>query len=416
MNGSRDEQPFGQPEPDESPFLPDVTAPASGPGAPPPLGYPPQGAAAASPPPRPMHSPMPPYQPAPPYGWQGAPPPGPMPPPSRPPVYQPAPPPKKSKAVKFLAIGIILLFIVGVFGLMMLLGLATSLPGLGSSIAMLEVEGPIYTTRKHLEFVQDFEKKDNWKAMVIRIESPGGASSATQELFDEIVRVKNTTGKPVVVSMGNTAASGGYYLALAGDKVYATPSTLTGSIGVIMSIPNIEELLDKIGYQPRTIKSGEFKDMGDYAREWTPEERALIQGLIDNVFEQFLDDVVAARRQAISRAIQNKDLLEEFPDLAGVLAGDTATTSPVEWFARQVCDGRVFTGEQALDYGFVDAIGGLPDAVRYAEEQAGLKHPANIVSSKKPPTLMDVLTGNTQAFLGAFGPRHPILQFRWTLP
>ena len=120
--------------------------------------------------------------------------------------------------------------------------------------------------------------------------------------------------------MGNAAASGGYYLALAGDHVFATPSTLTGSIGVIMSIPNIEELFDKIGYQPRTIKSGEFKDIGDIAREWTPRERALLQGLIDNVFEQFVGDVIAVRGESIEDAIADKDLQAEFPGL-GFRAG-----------------------------------------------------------------------------------------------
>ncbi|GAB4312644.1 MAG: signal peptide peptidase SppA [Candidatus Sumerlaeia bacterium] len=302
----------------------------------------------------------------------------------------------------------------------LLSGALNHMPGLsaiGESVALLEVEGPILDTRRHLEFVQQFEQKSNWKAMVIRIESPGGASAVTQELFSEIQRVKNETGKPVIVSMGNTAASGGYYLALAGDKLYATPSTITGSVGVILSIPNLEELFDKIGYQPRTVKSGEFKDLGDVGREWTPREKALLQGLIDNVFTQFFNDVVTQRRAAIMQALQSEPALrEEFPDLNDVLSDDSPTTDPVRWFARQICDGRVITGEQALRYGFVDALGGLPDALREAERRAGLKHPANVISSKKAPTLMDLLSGNVRSMLDALGPRHPTLQFRWTLP
>lgn len=389
MSDSRDDKNWGQPEPGESPFI----FPESTGGSPPPPPSPP-----------PQRAPQ-----QPPFAYQQAP------PPSRPPMYQPSPP-RKTNPLKIMLVVIAILFTLGFLGVVMLMGLAKGLPGIGSSIALLEVEGPIYDTRDHMEFVQQFEQKSSMKAMVIRIDSPGGASAATQELYDEIQRVKIMTGKPVVVSMGNAAASGGYYLALAGDHVFATPSTLTGSIGVIMSIPNIEELFDKIGYQPRTIKSGEFKDMGDMAREWTPREKALIQGLIDNVFEQFLGDVVDARSGAIAKAIEDKDLQAEFPGLAGVVSGDSPTTSPVEWFARQVCDGRIFTGEQALTYGFVDEIGGLPDAIRLAEELAGIGHPATVVSSKKPPTFLDVLSGNTKALLEAFGPRHPVMQFRMTLP
>jgi protease-4 len=188
--------------------------------------------------------------------------------------------------------------------------------------------------------LREAEKDDNVEAVVLRINSPGGAAAASREIRDQVVKL-GRSGKKVVASMGDVAASGGYMVACAADKILANPSTTTGSIGVIMQLQNTEELYDKLGIRTITIKSGPHKDMGSPDRPLTEEEREILQSMIDDMYDQFVS-VVAEGRNMTKEEV------------------------------RQVADGRVFTGRQALELGLVDQLGDFYDAVEVAKEMAGI--------------------------------------------
>jgi protease-4 len=194
------------------------------------------------------------------------------------------------------------------------------------------------------DLVKDYltraEKDEAVKAIVLRIESPGGEIAPCQEILWEIERVKET--KPIVVSMGGTAASGGYYISTKADKVVALPTTMTGSIGVISQVINVEELFEKLGIQIETFKGGKYKDMYSGYREMTPEEKEIMQGMVDEYYELFVD-VVAEGREL------SKD---EVRDLA---------------------TGQIYTGTEAKELGLVDALGGLDTAIDLAMELAGIE-------------------------------------------
>lgn len=178
------------------------------------------------------------------------------------------------------------------------------------------------------------------RAVVLRLNTPGGSAAASQEIGAEIRRVREA-GKPVVVSMGDVAASGGYWIAANADRIVASPATITGSIGVIWQVATYAELYRKLGIQVETVKSGAFKDMGNPARPLSDEERALIQALVDDVYDQFVDVVAEGRRLPRPRVLE-------------------------------LADGRVFTGRQALKLGLVDELGTLHDAIDRAAELAGI--------------------------------------------
>ena len=172
----------------------------------------------------------------------------------------------------------------------------------GERIARVDVIGPIFDADETIKQLKRYAHDDRVKAIVVRIDSPGGEVAPSQELYRQIRTIRRE-GKPVVASMGSVAASGGYYVALAAEKIYANPGTLTGSIGVIAQFPNVQELVAKIGVKVTVIKSGKHKDLGNPLRELSPEERELIQGVIDDVYQQFLDAVVESRdidRDAVS--------------------------------------------------------------------------------------------------------------------
>ncbi len=189
------------------------------------------------------------------------------------------------------------------------------------------------------------------KAVLIRINSPGGSASASQEMYEAVMRLRKE--KPVICSMGDVAASGGYYTAAACDKIYANRATTTGSIGVITSLLNYQELFAKIGLDQATIKSGKFKDAGNPARPLTPEERQLFQQLIDNLYNQFIDDIVAGRKEATGGTLTREKLLK-------------------------LADGRVYSGEQAAKNGLIDETGDLYTALLFARKKAGLPEDAPV--------------------------------------
>lgn len=200
------------------------------------------------------------------------------------------------------------------------------------------------------------------KALVVHIDSPGGSAAAAQEIYLSLRSFKDRTGRPVLAAMGDVAASGGYYVACAADKIYALPSTLTGSIGVIWQSVNIGQLLANWGIKPETLKAGRFKDTGSFFRSLTPQERELLQRMLDDVHEQFIADVAKGRRLPVEKV-------------------------------RAVADGRVLTGRQAKALGLVDALGSLEDAVRDARQQVNLPDTAPVWTLQRRRGLLDRLMG-----------------------
>jgi len=201
------------------------------------------------------------------------------------------------------------------------------------------------------------------KAVVLRINSPGGSIGAVQEIYEEVNRLREK-GKKVVVSMGDVAASGGYYIACAADKIVANPGTVTGSIGVLMSFGNMEELFRKIGIKVEVIKRGRHKDIGSLSREMTSEEKKLLQGLIDDAYNQFLQAVIKGRNLERNEA-------------------------------DKIAQGQVFTGQQAKDLGLIDEIGNFQDAVRLAGKLAGIPGEPKVIELPKPfPRIFDILSSH----------------------
>jgi len=232
----------------------------------------------------------------------------------------------------------------------------------GNRVGLIEVKGAIISSQDTVKQIKDWRKDPSIKAIVIRIDSPGGAVGPSQEIYREIRRTIGT--KPVVVSMGSVAASGGYYIASAANYIVANPRTITGSIGVIIHFPNLRELFGKIGYQMVTIKSGQFKDIGNPAREMTPEEKELLQATIDETYHQFVRDVALARNLSEDRV-------------------------------REVADGRIIMGEKALALKLVDQLGNFEDAVAKAGELAKIEGEPEVVKAKKSKfSLLDFVLGS----------------------
>lgn len=231
-----------------------------------------------------------------------------------------------------------------------------------ASIALLRVEGPIIDVDWHIDQVQKLREDVNIKGVVLRIDSPGGAIAPTQELYKELLRLREE--KPVVTSMGTVAASGGYYLSCATDWIICNPGTITGSVGVIMEFTNLGEMLQKLGIGTRTIKSGKFKDTGNPTREMTAEEERLLTDMIMDTYDQFVDAVLAGR-------------------------------SVEEGAVKPYFDGRIMTGRQALKLGLVDELGNINDALVKTAEMAGLPQvPDEIYEPQRErPGLIDILFG-----------------------
>lgn len=212
--------------------------------------------------------------------------------------------------------------------------------GFGEKVGVIEIKDVIIDSKKWLKQIKDFREDNTIKAIVLRIDSPGGAVGPSQEVYEEIR--KTIKKKKVIASMGAVAASGGYYIASAASGVIANPGTITGSIGVIMGYTNFETLFEKIGLYPVVIKSGQYKDIGSPVREMTDAERQLLQQFIDTVHTQFINHVAEGRHM-----------------------------DPAE--IRKIADGRIFSGEKAKELGLVDRLGNFEDAIDYAGELGGIK-------------------------------------------
>ena len=226
------------------------------------------------------------------------------------------------------------------------------------SLGVVAVEGVILESEPTIRKLRQLQKNPSVKGIIVRINSPGGAVAPSQEIFSELLRLRKH--KKVFVSISSVAASGGYYIAVGSDRIFANPGSLTGSIGVIMQSYNIEELLSRVGVKPVTIKSGKNKDLGSMFRPLKKEERKLLESVLQNTHEQFIEAV------AENRTID----LEQVTELA---------------------DGRVFTGKQAAELGLVDELAGFREVVEKMRNELNIQKEVELIYAKDEEKLFQQL-------------------------
>lgn len=252
-----------------------------------------------------------------------------------------------------------------------------------NGIGVIDLQGIMMSPEETLADLAEFRRDDNIKAILVRIDSPGGAVGAAQEIYQDIQRTAKT--KPVIASMASVAASGGYYAALGATTIFANPGTMTGSIGVIIKFANLEKILDKVGYQAEVIKSGENKDIGSFSRAMTPAERGLLQEMIDTVHSQFIQAVADRRKMGVEQV-------------------------------RPLADGRIFTGSQAKELGLIDQLGNFTDAIEAAMKLAGIsgEQPNLIYPTPKDFSVLELLAGEkAQNAFNLLSPSIPSLMYQW---
>ena len=234
----------------------------------------------------------------------------------------------------------------------------------GSKVAIVPIEGEILDARDTVDALHRYAENSMVRAIVVRINSPGGAIAPSQEIYEAIRSVRASSGKPIVASLDSVAASGGYYIAAACDQIVTNPGSITGSIGVILQWMETKDLIEWAKLKPQTITAGAMKDVGSPYRDMTDAERAYLQSVVAQLHSQFIRAVAAGRKGKMTEAD-----------------------------VTSIADGRIFTGEQALSLKLVDSLGNLDDAVRTAAKLGGVHgKPATIYPRRRRPTLFDVLT------------------------
>ncbi|MBD3422081.1 MAG: signal peptide peptidase SppA [Chitinivibrionales bacterium] len=238
----------------------------------------------------------------------------------------------------------------------------------GAKIGLVRVRDIIYESDSYVKQLKEYREDESVLGVIMRINSPGGTVAPAQEIFAEVMRYR-AAQKPLIVSMENVAASGGYYIAGGADKIFANPGTLTGSFGVILRFPSYHKLMDKIGFDMITIKAGKFKDIGNPHREMTDAERATLSTLVENTHDQFINAIVTGRNMSLDSV-------------------------------RKYADGRIFTGMQAKELGFVDSLGGFETALEYLKTTLGLTGKVKLAEKKeREPLLKRLLTGEARGLL-----------------
>ncbi|MEK6633081.1 MAG: signal peptide peptidase SppA [Nitrospirota bacterium] len=238
-------------------------------------------------------------------------------------------------------------------------------------IALIRIEGVILDAQETLGELKKFSENPTVKAIVLRIDSPGGGVVPSQEIYDAVRRVRTKSNKAVIASMGSVAASGGYYIAAATDRIVANPGTLTGSIGVIMEMANVEGLLQKIGVEGVVVKSGKYKDVGSPLRKMSDEERGLLQTVMDDVHKQFIEAVAEGRSL-------------EVPEV------------------QALADGRIFTGRQAKAAKLVDELGSLDDAIQLAADVVGIEGEPKVIEQRRRFSIRELLDSKLSSVLPKF--------------
>lgn len=308
------------------------------------------------------------------------------------PAVPPAPPRKSRAATFFFGAVTGCVVVVGAFVILAVIAAAmgsdaAELNLAAEKVAVIPIEGEIIEAREILDALRKHAGNATVKAIVIRINSPGGAIAPSQEIYAAIRRTSSESGKPIVASFDSVAASGGYYIAAACDQIVANPGSITGSIGVILQWFNTKELIQWAKLKPETIISGAMKDAGSPYRELTEAERQYFQGIVTQLHTQFVRDVALGRKAKMKQ----------------------------EEVAR-IADGRIFTGEQALALHLVDELGSIDDAVRTAGKLAGIKgEPARLWPRRREPGLIDLLNaGDADALLErVVNRRVPQFLYRW---
>lgn len=253
----------------------------------------------------------------------------------------------------------------------------------GNRIAVIKIDGAIFDSEETIRQIRRYTGHKDTVALILRINSPGGAVAPTQEIYQEVLKQREG-GIVVVTSMGSVAASGGYYIASASDYIVANPGTITGSIGVIMAFPSVEKLMEKVGISAEVVKSGKFKDMGSPLKHLSDEERKFLQALIDDVYQQFLDAV------AEGRGLDKKEL-------------------------KAIANGGIYSGRQALGLGLVDRLGNLDDAIEEAAKLAEIDGEPKVIMGSTPRGLWyRFFRGSyVEELKDKIGGLYPSLQYIW---
>lgn len=282
------------------------------------------------------------------------------------------PPPRKSNTALWVVIGggAFFIFVMAVFMLVYFAVKADRSSnsefagGFGDKIAVVDLEGVILDSKDFIKQLKKYDEDSSIKAIILRINSPGGGAAASQEMYAAVKRIRDRKKKPIVSSISTVGASGAYYVASGTDKIYAGSASIVGSIGVIAQWYNYGDLLHWAKLKDVTMKAGELKDAGNPARDMTPAERAYLQGLIDDMHSQFIHDV------AVGRGMKDVDL-------------------------KPIANGRVWTGQQAMPLKLIDQIGDFQTALDDTAKKVGIKGEPTIVTPQKDKrTLMDILFGD----------------------
>jgi protease-4 len=219
-----------------------------------------------------------------------------------------------------------------------------------AKVGVVRIEGVIADSKEIVEQLDEIDENPDVKAVVLRIDSPGGGVAASQEIYQAVRKLQPQ--RKIVVSMGSIAASGGYMIATVADRIVANPGTITGSISAVMHFADVQELMKKIGVRSSVVKSGKFKDIGSPVRDMTPEERQLLQGIVDDIYDQFVRGIARDRKLSLEKV-------------------------------KSIADGRIFSGRQALELKLVDELGGLQDAIAVAGRLAGIEGKPQILFTEK---------------------------------
>ncbi|MFZ4620635.1 MAG: signal peptide peptidase SppA [Bacteroidota bacterium] len=259
--------------------------------------------------------------------------------------------------------------------------------GNAGTIAIVELNEEIVSSQGIVQQIKRYRENTSVRAIVLRIESPGGGVSASQEIYQEVKKTREY-GKPIVVSMGSVAASGGYYIAVGASRIVANPGSITGSIGVISQFMHVNQLLDKIGVTSTTVKSGAMKDAGSPYRASTAEDKKYFQEMIDDIYDQFVTTVATERK--LDKAL-----------------------------VKKYADGRVYTGRKAYELKLIDTLGTYQDAIKIAAHMAEVYGTPRVIKERKRERFSDMIFGEVRSGLTQMKNEllnQPIVQYRYNLP